>query len=61
MRDGVIMKFEFRLIGNRHFGDRRNNRLHKCLWLNNKRDGHLRLWLGRWRLGTDADTRRETR
>ena len=37
------MKLEFRLTGSSHFGDQRNNWLHKCLWFNNKRSDHLRL------------------
>ena len=38
------MKLEFRLIESSCFGNRRNNWLHKCLWSNNKRGDHLRLF-----------------
>ena len=37
------MKSEFPLTGSSCFGDYRNNWLHKRLWLNNKRNEHLRL------------------
>ena len=55
------MKLEFRLTGSSRFGDERNNWLHKRLWFNNKRSNHLRLCARRWRVGTDADIRREPR
>jgi hypothetical protein len=55
------MKFKVCPKGSRRFGDQRNNWLHKSLGLNNKRREHLRLCRGSWRLGTDADIRRETR
>ena len=61
MRDGVIMKFRICLVETHRLGDQRNNRLHKCLWLNNKQTGRRRLWPARWRLGMDADIRKETR
>ena len=55
------MKFRFRLTGGAYLDEQRNNMLHKCLWINNKRHGHLSLWFHRLGLGTDADLRRETR
>jgi hypothetical protein len=61
MRDGVIMKLEFRLTETSRSGDQGNNWVHKYLWFNDKRSDPLCLCRRRWRLGTDADTRRKTR
>ena len=61
MRDGIIMKLEFRLAKSSRFGYQRNNGLHKCLSFNNKRREYLYLYPRRRRLGTDAEIRKETR
>jgi len=61
MRDGLKMKVEFRLTESSHSGNQGNNLVHKCLWLNNKRNDNLCLCPRRWRLGTDADIRRDPR
>jgi hypothetical protein len=61
MRDGVIMKLEFRLTGSSRSGDQGNNWMHKYLWFNNKRNNHLGLCPHRGRLGTDADIGRDPR
>ena len=55
------MKVEFRLSESRRIGDQRNNWLHKRLWFNTKHNEHVRLCPRQWRLGTDADTKRELR
>jgi len=55
MRDGVIMKLEFRLTESSRSGDQGNNWLHKYLWFNNKRSDRLCFCPSRRRLGTDGD------
>ena len=55
------MKLEFPLMGSGHFGDWRNNWLHKSLSFNNKRTDRLCFCPSRRRLGTDADIWSERR